>query len=76
MHLVGWLITVIIIIIITRPGDSAPNTINTCNGQDCTSFISEHGQNGRILIDQPALWTENEGVLLWVYPPHQVQLLT
>lgn len=40
-------------------GNSATNTINTCNGGDCTSFIEENGQNGRVLIDQPALWTEN-----------------
>ena len=40
-------------------GNSADNTINTCNGGDCTKFIEENGQNGRVLIDQPALWTEN-----------------
>ena len=40
-------------------GASADNTINTCNGGDCTKFIEENGQNGRVLIDQPALWTEN-----------------
>ena len=40
-------------------GNSANNTINTCNGGDCTSFIEENGQNGRVLVDQPALWTEN-----------------
>ena len=32
-----------------------------CNGNDCTGFLQNHGQSGRILIDQPALWTENEG---------------
>ena len=42
-------------------GASANNTINTCNGNDCTGFINSNGQNRRILIDQPALWTENEG---------------
>ena len=42
-------------------GEAANNTINTCNGNDCTGFINSNGQNGRILIDQPALWTENEG---------------
>ena len=40
-------------------GASANNTINTCNSGDCTSFIEANGQNGRVLIDQPALWTEN-----------------
>lgn len=40
-------------------GHSAVNTINSCNGGDCTGFIDGHGQNGRVLIDQPALWTEN-----------------
>ena len=40
-------------------GNSADNTINTCNGGDCTKFIESNGQNGRVLIDQPALWTEN-----------------
>ena len=42
-------------------GQSANNTINTCNGDDCAGFIDGNGQSGRILIDQPALWTENEG---------------
>ena len=42
-------------------GETANNTINTCNGKDCVSYLEKHGQSGRILIDQPALWTENEG---------------
>ena len=42
-------------------GESANNTINACNGNDCTGFIMSNGQSGRILKDQPALWTENEG---------------
>lgn len=42
-------------------GDSADNTVNTCNGEDCVSFIESNGQSGRVLVDQPALWTENEG---------------
>ena len=41
-------------------GQSANNTINACNGNDCAGFIDGNGQSGRILIDQPALWTENE----------------
>ena len=42
-------------------GETANNTINTCNGNDCSHYLETHGQNGRILIDQPGLWTENEG---------------
>ena len=42
-------------------GQTANNTINTCNANDCTDFINSNGQSGRILKDQPALWTENEG---------------
>ena len=42
-------------------GQSANNTINTCNGDDCAGFIDGGGQSGRILVDQPAMWTENEG---------------
>ena len=40
-------------------GNSASTTINSCNGGDCTGFIEENGQNGKVLITQPALWTEN-----------------
>jgi len=39
-------------------GQSANNTINSCNGNDCTNFLRSHGQNGRVLVDQPAIWTE------------------
>ena len=42
-------------------GETANNTINTCNGNDCSGYLEQHGQNGRILIDQPGMWTENEG---------------
>ena len=42
-------------------GETANNTINTCNGNDCSNYLETHGQNGRILIDQPGMWTENEG---------------
>ena len=42
-------------------GQTASTAINTCNGNDCTSFLESHGQNSRVLVDQPALWTENEG---------------
>lgn len=40
-------------------GRSAPNTINSCNGFSCTSFAEQNGQNGRVFIDQPGLWTEH-----------------
>jgi hypothetical protein len=36
-------------------GDSASNTINTCNSNDCSGFLESHGQSGRILVDQPGL---------------------
>ncbi len=47
--------------IIMCQGQSASNTINTCNLRDCTSFLESNGQNGRVLVDQPALLTEMEG---------------
>jgi beta-galactosidase GanA len=34
-------------------GQTAKSTINTCNGNDCSDYLENHGQNGRILIDQP-----------------------
>eukprot|EP00039_Didymoeca_costata_P006416 m.89973 g.89973 ORF g.89973 m.89973 type:complete len:945 (-) comp13249_c0_seq1:184-3018(-) len=40
-------------------GNSSNNTINTCNSNDCTNFINSHGQSGRVLVDMPALWTED-----------------
>ena len=27
-------------------GETAQNAINTCNGNDCSSFLENHGQNG------------------------------
>lgn len=46
-------------------GLTAPNAINTCNGYGGVScsedWLESYGQNGRIQVDQPALWTENEG---------------
>ena len=36
-------------------GETANNTINTCNGNDCSGYLEQHGQNGRILIDQPGM---------------------
>jgi len=39
-------------------GDSANNTINTCNGNDCTTYAEKHG---KIYPGQPLVWTENEG---------------
>ena len=40
-------------------GVSADNTINSCNGGSCTDFIERGGQNGKVLVTQPALWTED-----------------
>ena len=46
-------------------GLTAPNAINTCNGYDGVScsedWLESYGQSGRIQVDQPALWTEDEG---------------
>jgi Glycosyl hydrolases family 35 len=43
-------------------GLSAPNTINTFNGVDGgDSWLYQHGETGRIQVDQPAMWTEMEG---------------
>lgn len=53
-------------------GLSAPNTINTCNGgADCvTNWLENNGQTGRIQVDQPALWTEDEqGFQIWGEEP-------
>jgi hypothetical protein len=43
-------------------GLSAYNTITTCNGiSECTPWLEQHGDSGRIQVDQPALLTEFEG---------------
>jgi Glycosyl hydrolases family 35 len=43
-------------------GLSANNTISTYNGMfDETSWMEKHGESGRIQVDQPAIWTEDEG---------------
>lgn len=39
-------------------GESAPNTINTCNGFDCTAYAESHAE---MYPGQPLAWTENEG---------------
>jgi hypothetical protein len=40
-------------------GYSAPQTINTCNGNDCAaSYAPSHAQQ---YPNQPLAWTENEG---------------
>ena len=39
-------------------GDSASNTINTCNGNDCADYAEQHGTK---YPGQPLGWTENEG---------------
>ena len=55
-------------------GLTAPDAINTCNGfggTGCsTSWLEIHGQSGRIQVDQPALWTEDEqGFQIWGEQP-------
>lgn len=50
-------------------GATANNTINSFNGNDGTNYITNHGQTGRILVDQPAVWTENESAFTqWTDP--------
>ena len=39
-------------------GLSFQDAIITCNGDSCTEWIESHGGTGRILLDQPAMWTE------------------
>jgi len=39
-------------------GDIANNTINICNGSDCTTYAEKHG---KMYPGQPLVWTENEG---------------
>ena len=53
-------------------GQSAENTVNTCNALDCTSFLESNGQNGKVLITQPPAWTEVElGYQVWSGSPAQ-----
>jgi len=57
-------------------GLTAPNAINTCNGYGGVScsqgWLEYHGQSGRIQVDQPAMWTENEGGFqVWGETPSQ-----
>jgi hypothetical protein len=42
-------------------GLSAKNTIDTCNGVECNSWLESHGDSSRIQVDQPAILTEFEG---------------
>jgi len=42
-------------------GLSANNTIVTFNGIYPTAWLESKGDSGRIQVDQPALWTEDEG---------------
>jgi hypothetical protein len=42
-------------------GLSARNTISTFNGNSGVEWLENHGDSGRIQVDQPALWTEDEG---------------
>jgi Glycosyl hydrolases family 35 len=44
-------------------GLSANNTVATYNGFfDDVGWTKRHGESGRILLDQPAMWTEAEGM--------------
>jgi hypothetical protein len=44
-------------------GLSANNTVATYNGFfDDVGWIKRHGESGRVLLDQPAMWTEAEGM--------------
>ena len=38
---------------------SLTRKVSPIQGGDCTSFIERNGQNQRVLISEPALWTEN-----------------
>jgi hypothetical protein len=40
-------------------GNKGKGMINTKNGGNPAAFLESAGQNGRVLIDQPALWTED-----------------
>jgi hypothetical protein len=42
-------------------GLAANNTILTCNGECSTWWLEQHGENGRIQVDQPPILTEFEG---------------
>lgn len=39
-------------------GESADNTINTCNGNDCEQYAEQHAEK---YPGKPLAWTENEG---------------
>ena len=38
---------------------SLTRKVSSIQGGDCTSFIERNGQNQRVLVSEPALWTEN-----------------
>lgn len=42
-------------------GLSATNTISTFNGLNGVSWLENYGDSKRIQLDQPAMWTEDEG---------------
>ena len=51
-------------------GLTAKNTIETYNGMDGIPWLEKHGGNGRIQVDQPAMFTEDElGFQLWGMGP-------
>lgn len=61
-------------------GLTARNAINTCNGYGGVScskdWLESYGQSGRIQVDQPALWTENEqGFQVWGETPERSSYL-
>mmetsp|Transcript_11233 Transcript_11233/g.17196 ORF Transcript_11233/g.17196 Transcript_11233/m.17196 type:complete len:169 (+) Transcript_11233:543-1049(+) len=46
-------------------GLTAPNVINTCNGigEECSKgWLEYKGQNGRVQVDQPAIWTKKRWI--------------
>ncbi len=45
-------------------GQSANNTINSCDANDCTGFLNTNGQNGRVLLDQPGMYALCRGEVL------------
>ena len=47
-------------------GLSANSTITTYNGfLDDVGWLEQHGESGRIQVNQPAMWSEDEGNYTW-----------
>jgi hypothetical protein len=51
-------------------GLSAENTISTFNGNNGIDWLEKYGDSGRIQVDQPAIWTEDEGTLIFATIRH------